>query len=160
FVFRSGFIMKPLFTAAKAAPKRVVYAEGEDERSLRAAQVVLEEGLAKPILIGRPSIIDARIQRFGLEIRRDRDFQVIDPADDPRYKDYWSLYHALAGRAGVTPDAARTIVRSNSTVIAALALQRGDADAMICGLEGGYMRHLHDVHQIVGLAPGVRCFSA
>ncbi|GLS18702.1 malic enzyme [Labrys miyagiensis] len=160
FVFRSGFLMKPLFTAAKADPKRVVYAEGEDERVLRAAQVVLEEGLAKPILIGRPSVIENRIQRFGLTVKPGRDFEVIDPADDPRYKDYWSLYHQLAGRGGVTPDTARTIVRSNTSVIASLALHRGDADAMICGLEGAYMRHLRYVRQIIGLAPGVRDYSA
>jgi malate dehydrogenase (oxaloacetate-decarboxylating)(NADP+) len=160
FVFRSGFIMKPIFTAAKEAPKRVVYAEGEDERVLRAAQVVLEERLALPILIGRPSVIESRIARFGLTIRPGRDFAVIDPADDPRYKDYWTLYHALAGRQGVTPDTARTIVRTNTTVIGALALRRGDADALICGLEGNYMRHLRNVRQIIGLAQGVRDFSA
>ncbi|MDT3378911.1 NADP-dependent malic enzyme [Labrys portucalensis] len=160
FVFRSGFVMKPLFAAAKADPKRVVYAEGEDERVLRAAQVVLEEGLARPILIGRPSVIETRIQRFGLTIKPGHDFEVIDPADDPRYKDYWSLYHHLAGRGGVTQDTARTIVRSNTSVIAALALHRGDADAMICGLEGAYMRHLRYVRQIIGLAPGVRDYSA
>src|SRR5215207_2346613 len=95
FVFRSGFIMKPLFTAARESPRRVIYAEGEDERVLRAAQVVLEEELAKPILIGRPSVIEARIQRFGLTVKPGRDFEVIDPADDPRYKDYTALYHAL-----------------------------------------------------------------
>jgi malate dehydrogenase (oxaloacetate-decarboxylating)(NADP+) len=160
FVFRSGFIMKPIFSAAKAAPKRVVYAEGEDERALRAAQVVIEEGIAKPILIGRPAVIESRLERFGLTIRPGADFAIIDPNDDPRYKDYWTLYHQLTVRKGVTPDAARTIVRSNSTVIAALALQRGDADAMICGLEGGFMRHLTNVRQIIGLAPGVREFSA
>jgi len=160
FVFRSGFIMKPLFTAARESPRRVIYAEGEDERVLRAAQVVLEEELAKPILIGRPSVIEARIQRFGLTVKPGRDFEVIDPADDPRYKDYWTLYHALTGRQGITPDAARTIVRSNATVIASLGLHRGDADAMICGLEGGFMRHLRDVRQIIGLAPGFRDFSA
>ncbi len=160
FVFRSGFIMKPLFTAARESPRRVIYAEGEDERVLRASQVVLEEELAKPILIGRPSVIEARIQRFGLTVKPGRDFEVVDPADDPRYKDYWTLYHTLTGRQGITPDAARTIVRSNATVIASLGLKRGDADAMICGLEGGFMRHLRDVRQIIGLAPGIRDFSA
>jgi malate dehydrogenase (oxaloacetate-decarboxylating)(NADP+) len=160
FVFRSGFIMKPLFTAAREDPKRVVYAEGEDERVLRAAQAVLEDGLARPILIGRPSVIESRIERFGLTVRPGRDFNVIDPADDPRYREYWTLYHDLTGRKGITPDVARTIVRSNATVIAALALQRGDADAMLCGLEGGFLRHLTDVRQIVGLAQGIREFAA
>jgi malate dehydrogenase (oxaloacetate-decarboxylating)(NADP+) len=160
FVFRSGFIMKPIFAAAREAPKRVVYSEGEDERVLRAAQVVLEEGLARPILIGRPAVIQARLERFGLTIRPGQDVDIIDPADDPRYKEYWTLYHALTGRHGVTPDAARTIVRSNATVIGALALRRGDGDALVCGLEGGFMRHLRDVRHIIGLAPGICEFSA
>ena len=108
FVFRSGFIMKPLFAQAKAAPKRVIYAEGEDERVLRAAQVVVEEGLARPILIGRPAVIEARLKRFGLSIRPGRDFELINPEDDPRYRDYVDRYLEAAGRQGVTPDAART----------------------------------------------------
>ena len=159
FVFRSGFIMKPIFAKAKSAPQRVIYAEGEDERALRAVQVVLEEGLALPILVGRPQVIESRCVKFGLSIRPG-DFAIIDPSNDPRYQDYWKLYHKLCGRRGITPDAARTIVRSNSTVIAALALARGDADAMISGLEGGYSRHLRNVRDIIGLAPGVSDFSA
>jgi malate dehydrogenase (oxaloacetate-decarboxylating)(NADP+) len=160
FVFRSGLIMKPVFQQAKSAPKRVVYAEGEDERVLRAAQVVLEEGLAVPILIGRPQVVESRLARFGLSIRPGTDFELVDPQNDPRYRDYWMLYHQLAGRNGVTPDTARTTVRTNATVIAALALQRGDADAMICGLEGGFLRHLRHVRDIVGLASGVTNYSA
>jgi malate dehydrogenase (oxaloacetate-decarboxylating)(NADP+) len=159
FVFRSGLVMKPVFEKAKAAPKRVVYAEGEDERVLRAAQVVIEEGLARAALIGRPQVIEARLARFGLSIRPGRDFEIVDPSSDPRYKDYWTLYHEIAGRRGITPDAARTFVRTNPTVIAALAVRRGDADAMICGLEGGFLRHLRVVRDIIGLAPGVRDFS-
>ena len=125
FVFRSGFIMKPVFAQAKAAPKRVVYAEGEDERILRAAQVVVEEGLAKPILIGRPAVIETRLERFGLSIRPGREFELINPDDDPRYRVYVQALIEMAGRKGITPDAARTLVRTNATVIAALALTRG-----------------------------------
>ena len=124
FVFRSGFIMKPLFAQAKTAPKRVVYAEGEDERVLRATQVVAEEGLAQPILIGRPQVIETRLQRFGLSIRPGRDFVLINPQEDPRYRKYVDLYIEAAGRRGVTPDAARTVIRTNATVIAAAHIRR------------------------------------
>jgi malate dehydrogenase (oxaloacetate-decarboxylating)(NADP+) len=160
FVFRSGFIMKPVFTQAKSAPKRVIYAEGEDERVLRATQIVVEEGLARPILVGRPAVVEARLERFGLSLRPERDFDLVNPEDDPRYRDYVQTYVEVAGRSGITPDAARTIVRTNATVIAALALRRGDVDAMICGLEGRYMAHLTRIRDIIGLCPGVRDFSA
>ena len=160
FVFRSGFIMKPVFAKAKTAPTRIVYAEGEDERILRATQVVVEEGLALPILVGRPAVIDARLARFGLSIRPGKDFVLINPEDDPRYREFVTTYVDVAGRHGITPDAARTIVRTNATVIAALTLRRGEADAMICGLEGRYMAHLKNVRDIIGLAPGLRDFAA
>jgi malate dehydrogenase (oxaloacetate-decarboxylating)(NADP+) len=160
FVFRSGFIMKPLFTQAKADPKRVVYAEGEDERVLRATQVVVEEGLAKPILVGRPSVIDARLKRFGLAIRPDRDFLIVNPLEDPRYRQYVELYVQASGRKGVTPDAARTVMRTNATVIATCMVRAGDADAAICGVEGGYMSHLRHVRDIIGYARGVSDFAA
>jgi malate dehydrogenase (oxaloacetate-decarboxylating)(NADP+) len=160
FVFRSGFIMKPVFAQAKVAPKRVVYAEGEDERILRATQVVVEEGLARPILVGRPAIIEARLARFGLAVRPGRDFDLINPEDDPRYRDFVQAYVEAAGRRGITPDAARTLVRTNATVIAALALRLGEADAMICGLEGRYMRHLAYIRDIIGLAPGIEDYAA
>ncbi|ANL40831.1 malic enzyme [Rhizobium phaseoli] len=161
FVFRSGFVMKPIFTAAKAAErKRVIFSEGEDERVLRAAQVLLEEGLAKPILIGRPQVIETRLKRYGLRIRPLQDFEVINPEDDPRFREYVDLYFSLVGRRGVIPEAARTIVRTNTTVIGALALRRGEADALICGLEGRYEKHLRDVRQIIGKRPNVRDFSA
>ncbi|MBO9098611.1 MULTISPECIES: NADP-dependent malic enzyme [unclassified Rhizobium] len=161
FVFRSGFVMKPIFAAAKLAqPKRVVFSEGEDERVLRAAQVLLEENTAVPILIGRPSVIETRLKRYGLKIRPHTDFEVINPEDDPRFRDYADLYFSLVGRSGVIPEAARTIVRTNTTVIGALALKRGDADALICGLEGRYERHLRVVRQIIGKRANVRDFSA
>ena len=161
FVWRSGFIMKPIFAAAKnAARKRVIFAEGEDERVLRAAQVLLEEDIAKPILIGRPQIIEARLKRYGLRIRPQTDFEVVNPEDDPRYRDYVDDYFRIVGRRGVIPEAARTIVRTNQTVIGALALKRGEADALICGVEGRYAKHLRDVSQIIGKKEGVLDFSA
>jgi malate dehydrogenase (oxaloacetate-decarboxylating)(NADP+) len=155
FVFRSGLVMKPVIAAAKEAQKRIVYADGEDERVLRAAQVMLEDGLGTPILIGRPQVIEARCLRYGLKILPGNDFDVINPEDDPRYKDYVELYVERAGRKGVTPDAARNAVRSNPTVIAALAVQRGDADAMLAGLEGRFIRHVQHIRDILGTAPGV-----
>ncbi|HVG51575.1 MAG TPA: NADP-dependent malic enzyme, partial [Xanthobacteraceae bacterium] len=160
FVFRSGFIMKPVFTQAKTAPKRVVYAEGEDERILRAAQVVVEEGLAKPILIGRPAVVEQRLTRFGLSIRPGTDFELVNPADDQRYRSYVQAYIEYAGRKGITPDAARTLVRTNATVIATLMVARGDADAMICGVEGRFLSHLRHIRDVIGYAPGVSEFSA
>ena len=160
FVFRSGYVMKPLFVAAKAAPKRVIYADGEDERVLRAAQIVLEEGLSKPILVGRPSVIQSRLERFGLSIRAGVDFELVNPDDDPRYRDYVSEYVSAAGRRGITPEIARTLVRTSTTVIAALALRRGDADAMICGLEGRFRSKLRHIRDIIGMAPGVKELAA
>ena len=152
FVLRSGLIMKPVIAAAKAERKRIVYAEGEDERVLRAAQIILEEGLATPILIGRPQVVQSWVERYGLKIRPGRDFELVDPEEDPRYRDYVDFYFKLVGRQGVTPEAARTAVRTNPTVIGALAVRRGDADALICGLEGRFDRHLRDIGQIIGKA--------
>ena len=160
FVFRSGFIMKPVFAQAKSDKRRVIYADGEDERVLRAAQVALEEGLAVPILIGRPQVIEKRVERFGLSIHPGRDFELINPENDARYRDYVQTLLEVSGRRGVTPDAARTLVRTSSTAIAALAVQRGDADAMLCGLEGRFSSRLAQIRDIIGLAPGVRDFSA
>ncbi len=160
FVYRSGFVMKPIFAAAKESPRRVIYAEGEDERTLRAAQVVVEEGLAQPILVGRPQVIETRLKRFGLSIASGRDFLIVNPEDDPRYRDYVALYLERAGRHGVTPDLARTIVRTDTSVIAALSVLRGEADAMICGLEGRYANHLTTINDVIGKTPGVSDFSA
>ncbi len=160
FVFRSGFMMKPLFAAAREAKKRVIYSEGEDERVLRAIQVVLEEGIAVPVLIGRPEIIEERIRRYGLALKPGRDFEVIDPRSDPRYRDYVADYLKVAGRKGVTPQVARTVVRTSPTVIAALALQRGDVDALLCGLEGRFESRLKHIRDIIGLAPGQKDLAA
>jgi malate dehydrogenase (oxaloacetate-decarboxylating)(NADP+) len=160
FAFRSGLVMKPVFAKAKTRTMRVIYAEGEDERVLRATQQVLEEKLANPILVGRPSVVETRIKRFGLALKPGRDFELINPEDDPRYRSYVQSYIDVAGRRGVTPDAARTVVRTNATVIAALAVMRGEADAMICGVEGRYMSHLRHVREIIGHQPGVSDFAA
>src|SRR6202012_4268419 len=160
FAFRSGLIMRPLFAKARSQPVRVIYAEGEDERVLRATQQVLEEGLAKLILVGRPSVVETRIKRFGLSIKAGRDFDLVNPEDDPRYRSYVQTYIEIAGRRGVTPDTARTLVRTNSTVIAGVAVHRGEADAMICGVDGRYMRHLRHVRDIIGHAPDVSDFAA
>lgn len=160
FVFRSGLIMKPIVEAARAAPKRVLFADGEDERVLRATQVILEDGIAIPILIGRPAHVARRIEKFGLSIKPGRDFELVDPQDDPRYREYVSTYIDVAGRKGITPDAAKALARTNTTVIAALALRRGDCEAIICGLEGRFPSRLRYIKDIVGLAPGVVDHSA
>jgi malate dehydrogenase (oxaloacetate-decarboxylating)(NADP+) len=160
FVFRSGFMMRPLFLKAREANKRVLYCEGEDERVLRATQVVIEEHIARPVLIGRPEVIRERVRRFGLTIKPGADFETIDPRDDPRYRDYVATYLKVAGRKGVTPDVARTVVRTSPSVIGALALHRGDVDALICGLEGRFASRLKHIRDIVGLAPGAKDFSA
>ena len=160
FVFRSGFVMKPVFAQAKTAPKRIVYAEGEDERILRATQAVVEEDMARPILIGRPAVVEARIERFGLSVKPGRDFRLVNPEDDPQYRSYVQTYIEIAGRKGITPDVARTVLRTDATVIAALMVQRADADALLCGVEGRFMTHLHHIRDIIGYAPGVEDFAA
>lgn len=161
FIYRSGLVMKPIFAAAKSIERqRVIFANGEDERILRAAQILIEDGIAAPILIGRPNVIDVRSRRFGLRIKAGVDYELINPDDDPRYRDYVDLLIQTSGRNGVTPEMARTFVRTNNTVIAALALVRGDADAMICGLDGRFERHLRQVRQIIGLKPGAKDLSA
>ena len=157
---RSGFIMKPMFERAQGEGKRIAFADGEDERVLRATQVMLEDGIGRSILIGRPSVIEQRIERFGLTLKAGRDFEIINPEDDPRYRDYVDLFHSLAGRKGVTPDTARTIVRTNTTVIGALAVKRGEADALICGLQGRFIKHARDIQSVIGLAPDSGQLSA
>jgi malate dehydrogenase (oxaloacetate-decarboxylating)(NADP+) len=160
FVFRSGFIMKPLLQAARHNPMRVVYAEGEDERVLRAVQTVVEESIAKPILIGRPDVVESRLTRFGLSIRPGKDFHLVDPNNDSRYRDYVSTYLDVAGRHGITPSLARTLVRTSATVISALMVRRGDADAMLCGLEGRFNLHRRHIEHIIGMLPGATSLYA
>jgi malate dehydrogenase (oxaloacetate-decarboxylating)(NADP+) len=160
FVYHSGVIMQPLFTAAKAQPRRIVYAEGEDERVLRATQIVIDEGLAKPTLIGRPAVVESRLQRLGLRVRPDRDFELVNPESDPRYRDYWSTYQQLSGRKGVTPQYARVEMRRHNTLIGAMLMHKGEADAMLCGTFGMHAEHLRYVDQVIGLRQGVRYFAA
>ncbi|WP_347310568.1 NADP-dependent malic enzyme [Defluviimonas sp. SAOS-178_SWC] len=155
-VFRSALLMRPVFEAARTAQRKIIFAEGEDERVLRAANAILEEMTDSPILIGRPEVIERRCDRAGLPIRPGRDFEVVNPENDPRYRDYWGSYHELMARQGVTPDLARAILRTNTTAIAAIAVHRGDADSMICGTFGQYLWHLNYIQQILardGLTP-------
>ena len=148
-VFRSALIMRPVFDAARTASRRIIFAEGEDERVLRATNSILEEMTEKPILIGRPEVIAVRCERAGLPIRPDRDFEIVNPESDSRYRDYWQAYHELMARRGVTPDTARAVMRTNGTAIAAVAVHRGDADSMICGTFGQYLWHLNYVEQVL-----------
>jgi malate dehydrogenase (oxaloacetate-decarboxylating)(NADP+) len=152
--------MKPLFSAANASPKRIVYAEGEDERVLRAVQIVLDEGLAKPTLIGRPQVIERRIERLGLRIRAGRDFTLTNPELDPRYRDYWKAYHKLTERKGVSPEYARVEMRRRNTLIGAMMMVKGEADGMLCGTFGTHSLHLHYIEQVIGLRPGIRHYAA
>jgi malate dehydrogenase (oxaloacetate-decarboxylating)(NADP+) len=160
FVYRSGQVMRPVFAKAREEPKRVAFAEGEEERVLRAVQSVVDEGLAQPILVGRPEVIERRLARFGLRMRIGEHFRVVDPTNDERYELYWRTYHDLMERKGVSPDRAREVVRTNDTVIAALMLQLGDADAAICGSVGRYWDHLRHVRQVIGTRRGVNQLSA
>ena len=163
FVYQTGMFMRPVFSAAKAVPanaKRVAYAEGEDERVLRAAQLAVDEHLAHPILIGRPAVIEARILKAGLRIRVGVDVEVVNPEDDSRFRQYWETYHRLMGRRGVSQDVAKAAVRRSNTTIAALMVRLGDADAMLCGLLGRYEVHLHHVSDIIGLKKGASGFAA
>jgi malate dehydrogenase (oxaloacetate-decarboxylating)(NADP+) len=159
FVYHSGFVMKPVFAAAKAAPRRVIYCEGEDERTLHAIQAVLDEGLAQPVVIGRPEVIEKRIQKAGLRIVGGQDFEIVNPLSDPRYKELWQEYHELKGRDGVNPEFAKQRLRSDTTLIGTMLLRRGDVDAMLCGIVGRYGEHLHHINDVIGLEPGARGFA-
>jgi len=159
FVYRSGLVMKPIMDAARQDPQRVVFAEGESRRVLHAVQVVLDEGIARPILVGRREVIGLRIKQLGLRIDPDSEVEIVDPEDDPRYREYWTMYHELLGRKGVSPDLARTVVRTQNTVIAALMLRRGEADAMICGAQGNSKVNEQHVRDVIGMQEGVRDLS-
>ena len=155
FVYQTSMIMRPVFAAAKASLQRVAYAEGEDERVLRAVQVAVEEGLAKPILIGRPAVIEARIAKAGLRLQAGVNYEVCNPEDDPRFRQYWEAYHRLMGRKGITTEGAKAAVRRSNTIIAALMVHLGDADAMLAGLVGRFDRHLAHIEEVFGVQPGV-----
>jgi malate dehydrogenase (oxaloacetate-decarboxylating)(NADP+) len=161
FVYHSGMIMKPLFTAAKQATRRrIVYAEGEDERVLRAAQVVVDEKLAIPILIGRPTVIERRIERYGLRLKPGVDFQLVNPEFDERYRDYWQQYHKLVERRGVSEPYAKIEMRRRHTLIGAMLIHHGEADCMVCGTFGTHDLHLHYIDQVIGRRPGVSNYYA
>ena len=160
FVYRSAFVMKPVFDQARANPKRVAFAEGEDQRVLFAVKAMLDDNIARPVLVGRPAVISQRARKLGLGIVPGQHFEVVNPEDDARYGDYWRHYHQVMERKGVSPDLARTVVRTNSTVIAALMVARGDADALICGSGGEYHYHLKYLTDILGLAKGAARTSA
>jgi malate dehydrogenase (oxaloacetate-decarboxylating)(NADP+) len=155
FVFRTGLIMKPLFDRARSDLKRVAYAEGEEDVVLRAVQTVVDEGLARPVLIGRPSVIEARIRKAGLRLEAGRDYDLTNIDDDPRYHDYWTHYHQLMQRRGITPAAAKNVLRSRASVIAGIMVMRGEADAMICGIVGRHKNKLRHVLDVIPLDPGV-----
>ncbi len=152
-VFKSALLMRPVFEAARAVARRIVFAEGEDERVLRAAQAMVEETTERPILIGRPEVIEARIARAGMTIKLGQDFDLVNPENDPRYRDYWGTYHEIMARRGVTPDLARAIMRTNTTAIGAVMVQRGEADSLICGTFGEFRWHLNYINQVLGQDP-------
>ncbi|MFY3384664.1 NADP-dependent malic enzyme [Paracidovorax sp. MALMAid1276] len=163
FVYQTGMLMRPVINAAKSLPdaqKRVAYADGEDERALRAAQMAIDDKIAKPILIGRPAVIAARIAKAGLRMRLGQDVEVCNPEDDPRFRQYWEHYHSLMKRNGATPEVAKAAVRRSNTIIASLMVKLGDADAMICGLVGTYETHLERIHNVLGHAPGATHYAA
>jgi malate dehydrogenase (oxaloacetate-decarboxylating)(NADP+) len=160
FVYHSGLIMKPVFTAAKKNPTRVVFCEGEDERVLRAVQAVVDEGVAKPILIARPEVLNPRIEKYGLRIRPGKDFEMVNPNSDPRFRDYWQEYYALVQRKGISVEYAKREVTRRTTLIGALMVRRGDADAMLCGTIAQFSLHVDYIANVIGLRKGVNQFAA
>ena len=163
YVYQTGLLMRPVINLAKSQPdehKRVAYADGEDERALRAAQVAIDDGIARPILIGRPAVIATRLAKAGLRMQPGVDVEVVNPEDDPRFRQYWELYHQIMRRDGATPEVAKAAVRRSNTIIAALMVRIGDADAMICGLSGTYETHLERIDHILGRAPGAHQYAA
>lgn len=160
YFYRSNLMMGPIFDKAQTQPKKVVFAEGEEERVLRAIQTIVDEKVAIPTLVGRQRVIETRIKKLKLRLQNGVDFNIVDPEDDPRYRDYWMQYHSLMERKGVTEDVAKMIIRTNTTAIAALMVHRGEADAMICGIVGQYHSHLKHLQDIIGLKDGVETPAA
>ncbi len=151
-VYRTGMVMRPVFAAAKSEPARIVFAEGEDERVLRAAQFVLLEKIAKPILVGRPSVIEMRLKKMGSKLKCGEDFEIVNPEDDPRYQKCWQAYHELGAREGVTPDVAKAAMRKFNTLIGSILVRLGEADGMICGMIGQYHPALNFIQPVLGQA--------
>ena len=160
FVYHSGLIMKPVFAAAKNNPKRVVYCEGEDQRVLQAVQVVVDEGLARPIVIGRPEVVQGRLEKLGSRMQPGREFELVNPNSDPRFRDYWQLYHDIMQRRGVSVEVAKREVIRRSTLIGALMVRQNEADALLCGTYGEHATHLSYIANVIGLEPGVKQFAA
>jgi malate dehydrogenase (oxaloacetate-decarboxylating)(NADP+) len=160
FVYHSNMLMKPVFAAAKKAPKRLVYAEGEDPRVLHAVQTVVDEGIAYPILVGRPAVVEQRIAKLGLRIRAGEHFELVNPENDPRYREYWSEYHRLTQRQGMTPDIAKHEMRRRTTLIAAMLVRMDSADAMLCGTISQPLKHLRYIDEVIGHRPGVNVYAA
>ena len=155
FVFKTGPAMKGLFARARQAPTRLVYADGESDRVLQAVQGVVDEGLAQPILVGRPEVIERRIERLGLRIRAGDQFELVNPHHEERYREYWTEYLQLMERKGGSPAEARNVVRTNTTAVAAIMLRRGEADGMICGIAGRFHQHLEHSENLLGRRPGI-----
>jgi len=160
FIYHSSLIMKPVFAGAKRAPKRVAYAEGEEERVLRSVQVIVDEGLARPVLIGRPEVIAARVERFGLRIAAGKDFDLVNINSDPRYKACWQLYYQLMGRHGISPEDAKEAVLRKPSLIGTLLLRMGEVDALVCGTVGKYQAHLRHVADVIGRCADAPVFAA
>ena len=160
FVYHSGLIMRPVFAAAKNSPKRLVYCEGEDPRVLQALQVVVDEGLARPIAIGRPEVVQGRLEKLGLRVQPGRDFELVNPNSDARFRDYWRLYHDIMQRRGVSVEVAKREVIRRSTLIGALMVRQNEADALLCGTYGEHATHLAYIANVIGLKPGVKQFAA
>jgi malate dehydrogenase (oxaloacetate-decarboxylating)(NADP+) len=160
YTYRTSMVMRPVFESAQSDPKRVVFCEGEEEKVLRAIQTVLDDKLAKPIVIGRRAVVEARIKRLSLRIAADKDFDLVDPENDPRYREYWTEYHRIMERRGVTPAVAKTRLRTNSTIIGALMIHMGEADSMLCGTVGLFQKHMRHIVDIIGLKPGVETAAA
>ncbi|MCK0507017.1 NADP-dependent malic enzyme [Aromatoleum anaerobium] len=160
FVWHSGMIMKPVFAAARGTAKRIIFAEGESERVLRAVQTVVDENLARPILIGRPEIVVANVERFGLRIRAEQDFELVNPDSDPRFKELWTDFHQIMERRGVSVDYAKKEVRRRTTLIGSLLLKHGYGDGLICGTYGMHALHLKFIESVIGRKPGVKnCYA-
>ncbi len=160
FMTHTGMFMRPVFMAARAAPKRIIFAEGEDERTLRAVQIALEEGMVKPTLVGRPAVVAQRIERAGLHLKPGSDFLIVNPEDDPRFRQFWEEYQRIKGRDGITPEMAKAAVRRSNTLISALAVRLGHADGMLCGLVGRYEQHLDHVSAVIGRRSDAHHYAA
>src|SRR5690606_5453567 len=160
FIYHSSFVMKPIFSGAKANPARVVFAEGEEERVLRAVKTVVDDGLAQPIVIGRPEVVQMRIERAGLKLRPGVDFEMVNQDSDPRYKELWQSYYKIMQRKGVSIEVAKRDMLRRPTVIAAMLMHEGYADAMLCGTVGAYAHHLDVIGNVIGRSAGVQDFYA